>query len=124
MVVEWVAAQEVGRTISEAIAERDRGDIDAVRRRLKTTKDKLERYGCAESTGQAIENLRVFEEASEEWGPRARKMSRAYSSRSRKTSSYYPAEPLENSSGQQPPPAQQAPEKEQSDDTNPPDGTV
>jgi hypothetical protein len=86
-VVEWVAAQEVGRTISEAIAERDRGDIDAVRRRLKATKDKLERYGWAESTGKAIEYLNAFDETSAEWGPRARKTSRAFSSRSRKTSS-------------------------------------
>jgi Ca-activated chloride channel homolog len=119
-VVEWVAAQEVGRTISEAIAERDRGDIDAVRRRLKATKDKLERYGCAESTGQAIENLRVFEETSAEWGPRARKMSRAFSSRSTKTSSYYEAEPLDPS-GQQPPPQAPAPPPDKPDDqVNPP----
>jgi Ca-activated chloride channel family protein len=113
-VVEWVAAQEVGRTISEAIAERDRGDIDAVRRRLKATKEKLNRYDCAESTGKAMENLSVFEEASAEWGPRARKTSRAFSSRSRKTSSYYEAEPLEASSSQQLPPASPAaPEDDQ-----------
>ena len=118
-VVEWVAAQEVGRTISEAIAERDRGDIDAVRRRLKATKDKLERYGCAESTGKAIENLNAFEEASVEWGPRARKTSRAFSSRSRKTSSYYEAEPLDDQSGNQPPQAPATPDKPE-DQTNPP----
>lgn len=113
-VVEWVASQEVGRTISEAIAERDRGDIDAVRRRLKATKDKLERYGCAESTGKAIENLNAFEETSAEWGPRARKTSRAFSSRSRKTSSYYEAEQLDADKGrtdqakqdEEPPPTQ------------------
>ncbi len=82
------------------IAERDRGDIDAVRHRLKATKDKLDRHGCAESTGKAMENLNAFEEASAEWGPRARKTSRAFSSRSRKTSSYYEAEPLDDQSGQ------------------------
>jgi Ca-activated chloride channel family protein len=123
-VVQWVAAQEVGRTISEAIAERDRGDIDAVRRRLKTTKDKLERYGCAESTGHAIENLRVFEEANKEWGPRARKMSRSFANRSRKTSSYYEAEPLDDPPGQQPPPSQQAPENNQDDESSPPSAAV
>ena len=104
---------------SEAIAERDRGDIGAVRRRLKATKDKLERYGCAESTGQAIENLRVFEETSEEWGPRARKLSRQFSSRSTKTSSYYEAEPLDDQSGKQPPQAPASPDKPE-DQTNPP----
>ena len=119
-VVEWVAAQEVGRTISEAIAERDRGDIDAVRRRLKATKDKLERYGCAESTGKAIENLNAFEETSAEWGPRARKTSRAFSSRSRKTSSYYEAEPLDDQSGNQPPQAPPATPDKPEDQANPP----
>ncbi len=103
-VVEWVAQQEVGRTISEAIAERDRGDIEAVRRRLRTTKEKLESYGCAESTGKAIENLKMFEEASEEWGPRERKTSRSHSSRSLRTSSHYMAEPIHDKSGDPQPP--------------------
>ncbi|MEO6752368.1 MAG: VWA domain-containing protein, partial [Chthoniobacteraceae bacterium] len=102
-VVEWVAAQEVGRTISEAIVERDRGDMDAVERRLKSTTEKLERYGCAASTGKAMRNLTAFEEAAAEWGPRARKTSTAFSSRSRKTSSYYEAESLDDQSGKQPP---------------------
>jgi len=119
-VVEWVAAQEVGRTISEAIAERDRGDIDAVRRRLKATKDKLDRYGCAESTGKAVENLNAFEEASAEWGPRARKTSRAFSSRSRKTSSYYEAEAIGDPSSQQPPQAPPPPPDKPDDQVNPP----
>ncbi len=103
-VVEWVAAQEVGHTISEAIAERDRGDLDAVRRRLQATKEKLERYDCAESTGQAIENLKVFEESSENWDARTRKTSRSYSSRSRRTSSYFTAEPLIDQQPPTPPP--------------------
>lgn len=123
-VVKWVAAQQVGRTISEAIAERDRGDIEAVRRRLNATKEKLERYGCAESTGPAIENLKAFEEASEEWGPRARKTSRLFTNRSMKTSSYYEAEPLDNPSGQQPPPAPQPLQDKGGDDTKPPGGTA
>lgn len=118
--VEWVAAQEVGRTISEAMAERDRGDLDAVRRRLRATKDKLDRYGCAESTGRAIENLKAFEAAAEEWGPRARKTSRTFSTRSRKTSSYYKAEAMGDPSIQQPPQVPpQAPDKP-NDPSNPP----
>jgi Ca-activated chloride channel family protein len=91
-VVEWVAAQEVGRTISDAIADRDRGDLDAVRRRLRELKERLERYGCAEGIKKALENLAEFEAASEDWGARVRKTSRAFSSRSRKTSSYYEAQ--------------------------------
>jgi Ca-activated chloride channel homolog len=88
-VVEWVAAQEVGRAISEAIAERDRGDLEAVRRRLRELRERLARYGCADSIKKALENLAEFEAASEQWGSRARKMSRSFSTRSRKTSSYY-----------------------------------
>lgn len=91
-VVEWVSAQEVGRMIAEAIADRDRGDMDAVRRRVNEIRERLTRYGCAESTKKALENLAEFEAASENWGARARKMSRAFSSRSRKTSSYYEAQ--------------------------------
>jgi Ca-activated chloride channel family protein len=108
-VVEWVAAQEVGRTISEAISERDSGDFDAVRERLKATKEKLERYGCPEGTDKAIENLKAFEEAADEWTARSRKTSRFLSSRSRKMSSYYEAQAMRDPANQPPPPAPPAP---------------
>lgn len=121
--VHWVAEQEVGRTIAEAIAERDRGDIEAVQRRLKSTKERLERYGCAESTGEALENLNKFEEASADWDGRARKRSRSFSNRSRKSSSYFEAEPLDDPSAQRtspaPPPAPDKPD----DQTNPPEAS-
>ena len=119
-VVEWVAAQEVGRTISDAIADRDRGDLDAVRRRLRELKERLERYGCAEGIKKALENLAEFEAASEHWGARARKMSRAFSSRSRKTSSYYDAQFREDAPAEESPP----PSDPQGGNANPPSGPV
>jgi len=91
-VVEWVAAQEVGRTISAAIAERDRGDLDAVRRRLKELKERLARYGCSDRIKMALENLAEFEAAEEVWSARSRKTSRSFSTRLRKTSFYYEAQ--------------------------------
>jgi len=91
-VVEWVSTQEVGRMIAETIEVRDRGDMDGVRRRLNEIRDRLKRYGSAASTRKALENLAEFEAALENWDARSRKMSKVYSSRSRKTSSYYDAQ--------------------------------
>lgn len=91
-VVEWVAAQEAGRAIAESIAECDRGDRDAVRLRIKSTKEKLKRYGCAESIAPVVAKLSVFEEESAQWTARARKESRVFTSRAQKASSYYKAD--------------------------------
>ena len=122
-VVEWVAAQEVGRAISEAIVERDRGDLEAVRRRLQELKERLGRYGSADSIKKALENLAEFAFAAERWAARDRKMSRAFSSRSLKTSSYYAAQRWAEMQQQQPPPPPPPPPPSEPDeDANPPAG--
>jgi Ca-activated chloride channel family protein len=90
-VVEWVTAQEVGRTIAEAIKERDRGDVEAYQQRLQALRERLARYGCPGGTRKALEDLAAFEAASVEWNEGTRKSSRAYSTQSMRTSSYYAA---------------------------------
>ncbi len=91
-VVGWVATQQVGRAIAEAIVERDRGDVNAVRERIRETREQLESYGCPADTNASIENLTRFEEASAEWDSRDRKRTRSFLSRTMKMSSYYQAE--------------------------------
>lgn len=110
-VVEWVAAQEAGRTIAEAILERDRGDTQAVLRRIRSIKEKLARYNCAGLTREALANLDAFEQLIADWNPRNRKASRQFSHRTRKMSTYYAAEELsaETDSPKMPPPGSQPP---------------
>ena len=114
-VVAWVATQQVGRAISASIDERDRGEIDAVKRRIAELRAHLERYGSAEAVQKALQNLADFEAALVNWDPRMRKLSRLSSSRSRKSSSYYEdeeriraeieAEELRRQQNNPPPPA-------------------
>lgn len=124
--VEWVAAQEAGRTIAEAIHERDRGDTDAVLRRIRTIKEKLGRYGCAAPTTEALANLDAFEQMLSDWNPSNRKSSRQFSNRSRKLSSQFTTEQLRTQSDTPPAPPPQAPPPEDggSEPGEPPTGPV
>ena len=97
--VRWVAIQEVGRMMMAAILERDNGDELVVRERIRRTKEKLEGYGMAKATEEALETLRVFEKKVVTWDLRSRKQVRHYSAMSTMTSSYFQAAPLKDESG-------------------------
>ncbi|MCX6976477.1 MAG: VWA domain-containing protein [Verrucomicrobia bacterium] len=97
--VRWVAIQEVGRMMMAAILERDNGDELVVRERIRRTKEKLEGYGMAKATEEALETLRVFEKKVVRWDLRSRKQVRHYSAMSTMTSSYFQAAPLKDESG-------------------------
>lgn len=97
-VVEWVAEQAAGRAIAEAIKDRDRGDIQALKLRMQETKSLLSRYGRTDKLRAAADILEHFEESTENWDARTRKRSRMMSSRSLRTSSYYQAQMLQQQS--------------------------
>lgn len=97
--VRWVVIQEVGRMMMAAILERDSGDELVVRERIRRTKEKLEGYGMAKATEEALETLRVFEKKVVTWDLRSRKQVRHYSAISTMTSSYFQAAPLKDESG-------------------------
>ena len=97
--VRWVAIQEVGRMMMAAILERDSGDELVLRERIRRTKEKLEGYGMAKATEEALETLRVFEKKVVTWDLRSRKQVRHYSAMSTMTSSYFQAAPLKDESG-------------------------
>ena len=82
-----------------AILERDSGDELVVRERIRRTKEKLEGYGMAKATEEALETLRVFEKKVVTWDLRSRKQVRHYSAMSTMTSSYFQAAPLKDESG-------------------------
>ena len=97
--VRWVAIQEVGRMMMAAILERDSGDELVLRERIRRTKEKLEGYGMAKATEEALETLRIFEKKVVRWDLRSRKQVRHYSAMSTMTSSYFQAAPLKDESG-------------------------
>ncbi len=92
-VVEWVALQTAGKAINEAIADRDRDDEDALRRRIAEAISRLQKYNCPQSVQAAVQTLTDFLASSENWDARTRKSSRLYASRSTKSSSYFGSDP-------------------------------
>lgn len=94
-VVEWVAEQAAGKAIAEGIKDRDRGDTKALKQRIQETKTLLSRYGQTDKICAAAEALERFEESTENWDARTRKLNRMNSTRSLRTSSYYQAQMMQ-----------------------------
>jgi len=102
--IEWVATQETGRFISEAIHLRDRDDLGEMQRRIEALKSKLAHYGCDEKIKKALAHLAAFEHSAREWSARGRKEMKLAAMRAAKQSSFYRPATQEPTDPTQPPP--------------------
>lgn len=88
-VLSWVALQQAGQTLRQAIPDMDGGRIGSVRERVLKALDGLKRYGRPESVAEGVALLEEFLARMEHWDVSQRKHASARYHRASKPSSYY-----------------------------------